>query len=148
MAGSDQEAVVRRFIEMWDGAEWGWGERDDWSAWETVLRPDVLIHAGSHEIRGMDEYKAAFSPFYAALPDYAGTVNHIFGEGDMVAVQYSARATHRSEYAGAPGSGDEVRHTGISLFRLHEGRIAEIWSEYDTLDFMQQLGVLPRSETA
>jgi predicted ester cyclase len=32
---------------------------------------------------------------------------------------------------------------GISIYRLAEGKIAEQWEQWDRLNLMQQLGVVP-----
>jgi hypothetical protein len=31
----------------------------------------------------------------------------------------------------------------LSIFRVAEGKVAEQWEEWDKLDLMQQLGVIP-----
>jgi predicted ester cyclase len=41
-----------------------------------------------------------------------------------------------------------VKWTVISLDRIADGKIAEHWSEMDTLGLMQQLGVIPPPRTA
>jgi hypothetical protein len=33
--------------------------------------------------------------------------------------------------------------TGITIFRLEDGRIVEEWSESDTLGLLQQIGAIP-----
>ena len=33
--------------------------------------------------------------------------------------------------------------TGIEIFRIENGRIAELWGEANLLGLMQQLGILP-----
>jgi predicted ester cyclase len=38
-----------------------------------------------------------------------------------------------------------VKVTGLTLFRIHGNRIAEAWSNWDTLGMLQQLGVVPAS---
>jgi hypothetical protein len=32
---------------------------------------------------------------------------------------------------------------GVDIFHLTEGNIMEMWANYNTLNFMQQLGVIP-----
>jgi predicted ester cyclase len=39
-------------------------------------------------------------------------------------VFWRSRATHQGEYMGIPQSGKEVEFTGISFYRIEEGKIA------------------------
>jgi hypothetical protein len=41
-----------------------------------------------------------------------------------------------------------VLFTGISIARLSEGKIEEIWENYDALGMMQQIGAVPSPEEA
>lgn len=54
---------------------------------------------------------------------------HLIAENDLVAARYTARATHTGELFGAPPSGRTVTITGIEIYRLAGGRIAEYWGE-------------------
>jgi predicted SnoaL-like aldol condensation-catalyzing enzyme len=38
-----------------------------------------------------------------------------------------------------------VTLTGIDIFRIEDGKIAEEWSNADGLGLLQQLGVIPKS---
>ncbi len=42
-------------------------------------------------------------------------------------------------------TGNRVTFTGISIARLADGKIEEIWENYDALGMMQQLGAIPSS---
>jgi len=44
---------------------------------------------------------------------------------------------------GLPPTNKEVSYSGVNIFRVAEGKIAEIWDLYDRLWLWQQLGVLP-----
>jgi predicted ester cyclase len=44
---------------------------------------------------------------------------------------------------GAPPTGKQVTATGMSVFRIANGKIVEHWGENDSLGVMQQLGLIP-----
>ncbi len=44
---------------------------------------------------------------------------------------------------GLPATGKKISLTGVDLFRISHGKIAEVRIYYDTLGLMQQLGVVP-----
>jgi predicted ester cyclase len=49
---------------------------------------------------------------------------------------------------GIPPTGKNVVITGISIYRLSEGKIAEEWRNRDTLGMLQQLGILHLKRTS
>ena len=45
-------------------------------------------------------------------------------------------------------TGRRVAGTGIAVFRLADGGIAEVWANWDQLGLLQQIGALPAPEQA
>ena len=73
------------------------------------------------------------------------TVEDLIAEGDKVVARWRARATHQGEYAGVPPTGKEVEFTGISVYRIGAGKIAESWTVEDELGLMRQIGAVGES---
>lgn len=93
----------------------------------------TFTHAdGMAEARGWRE----------AFPDLAVTVEKQVAEHDLVAVHWTARGTNTGTGNGIPATGKAVEITGTTLFRLHEGRIAEEWTCANSLGLMKQLGMV------
>jgi predicted ester cyclase len=44
---------------------------------------------------------------------------------------------------GLPATGKPITMTGIEIFRIKDGKIAELWGEANLLGLMQQLGIFP-----
>ena len=57
-----------------------------------------------------------------------------------MAARWRAHATHLGEYVGVPPTGKQVEFTGISMYRIEGGRIAESWTVKDELSLMCQIG--------
>lgn len=83
--------------------------------------------------------------FRAAFPDLHATISQILGEGDLVAVQWSASGTHQQPIAhlapefALPASGKSVRVTGFALLRFSGDKIEEVWNHWDTHHLLGQL---------
>jgi predicted ester cyclase len=60
-----------------------------------------------------------------------------------VAVRYTGRGTHAGAFMGIPPTGKQVTFTGIDLFRIAHGRLAEEWLMFDQLGLLRQLGAVP-----
>jgi predicted ester cyclase len=71
------------------------------------------------------------------------TSEDMVAEGDKLAVRWTVQGSHLGELLGIPPTGKPVRFSGISIYRLAAGKIAEQWEQWDRLPLLQQLGVLP-----
>jgi predicted ester cyclase len=73
-------------------------------------------------------------------------IEDLIAEGDKVVARWRSRATHQGDYMGIAPAGKEVEFTGISVYRIEEGKIAESWSVEDQLGLMRQIGAIPEPE--
>ena len=99
--------------------------------------PDPRLPAGKEGL------KLVGQSIVAGFPDVQVTVEDLLADGDKVIERTTARATHTGEFNGIPPSGTPVTWTEIHIYRLENGRIAEMWSEVDLLGLMIQLGAVP-----
>jgi len=136
MATQD-EHVVRRFYE-----EMCNGRQNDLAA--ELFTPDHTMHdpqvpsgPGPH---GMAEVVST----YQTGVDGHWAIQELFSAGDRVVVRWVGTGTHVGEVNGIPPTGKAVRVEAITIHRMQGGQIAETWEVWDTLGFLQQLG-LPQS---
>jgi predicted ester cyclase len=43
-----------------------------------------------------------------------------------------------------PATGKRFTITGITIFRIADGKIKDMWFNFDSLGMMQQLGIIPK----
>jgi len=55
------------------------------------------------------------------------TVDETIAEGDRVMVRWTFHGTHLGEFHSLPPTGKPVAYSGINIFRVADGKIAEIW---------------------
>jgi steroid delta-isomerase-like uncharacterized protein len=77
----------------------------------------------------------------ASFANIQSVIEDMVAEEDRVAVRWTWRGTHKSEYMGVAPTGKQVTITGISILRILGGKIVEEWGEMDNLGMLQQLGV-------
>jgi steroid delta-isomerase-like uncharacterized protein len=100
----------------------------------------------AEELFAADQAEAAkqqAAHFRRGFPDVVSTIEDLIAEGDKVVARWRSRATHQGEYMGTPASGKQVQFTGISFYRIEEGKIAESWTVEDQLGLMGQIGAIP-----
>ena len=61
----------------------------------------------------------------------------------LVAVLARITGTHQGEFNGIPATGNKVNVSGISIWKIVDGKNVEEWEILDTMAMMQQLGVIP-----
>jgi predicted ester cyclase len=71
------------------------------------------------------------------------TVEEALAAGDRVVARWTWRGTRRGAFLGLAPTGKAVTGSGIGLFRLAQGRLAEDFVQEDTLGLLQQLGAVP-----
>jgi ketosteroid isomerase-like protein len=130
------EAVVRRFYEQMCN-----GRRNDladelFAADHQLLDPQVPAAPGP---KGMVE---AVSTYQEGV-DGHWQIEQLFSAGDRVVVCWTGSGAHVGEVNGIPPTGRPIRVDAISVHRMDGGKIAETREVWDTLGFLQQIGVVP-----
>jgi predicted ester cyclase len=87
--------------------------------------------------------KQEAADFRRGFPDAVNIIEDLIAEGDKMVARWRSRATHQGEYMDIPPSSKEVEFTGISVYRIERGEIAESWNVEDKLGLMRQIGVIP-----
>ena len=86
---------------------------------------------------------AMMGDFLAAFPDFRYTFDQFIIRDDYVVERCTASGTQRGPLGDLPPSGRTATWTGINIFRIKCGRIAEVWSEVDAVSRRQQLTDAP-----
>ena len=136
MSTEQNKAAVRHFIENFN--------KKDVETLAQVFTDDyVLDFPGGPTGQGVEGIKQATAGFMAAFPDLHFTIDDLFAEGERVAWRWTMTGTHQGNLGPFPASGKPVTLSGISLFRLRDGKIVEDKVRADMVGLLQQIGVIP-----
>src|ERR687886_1552949 len=79
-----------------------------------------------------------------AFPDLEATVKHQVGEEDYVSVYFTMAGTNTGSYPRVTEpTGRYTEWESMVLFRMEEGKIAELWGTSDRMGMLTKLGILP-----
>jgi steroid delta-isomerase-like uncharacterized protein len=137
MSARENKAIARRADEeLFD--------RGNLDVADELFALNFVYHdpASGEDWHGPESVKQCATMLRAAFPDLHYSVEDQIAEGDKVVTRYTASGTHQSELMEIAPTGNRVEITGISITRIEDGKIEEIWENYDTLGMMQQLGVV------
>ena len=71
------------------------------------------------------------------------TMEDMVADGDKVVARWTAQGTNTGEMMGMPPTGKTFKAGGMNMFRINGGKVAEVWTNFDDLGMMQQLGIIP-----
>jgi len=143
MSTEQNKSIVRRWIEE------GWN-KGNLSLVDQVYTADVVQHdpGSPAPVTSSAALKQYVSVFLTAIPDLHFTIDDLIAEGDKVMWRFTSRGTQTGPLMTIPPTGKASNVTGMVLFRLADGKIAEVWVNYDNLGLLQQLGVIPAMPAA
>jgi predicted ester cyclase len=108
-----------------------------------AVQHDPALPAQLRDLRGPDGIKRTVTMYRTAFPDLRMTVDEAIASGDKVALRWHSEGTHRGELAGLAPTGVHGSVTGISIDRWQDGKVVEVWAEWDNLGLARQLGAAP-----
>jgi steroid delta-isomerase-like uncharacterized protein len=130
---SDNIEIITRFEYAFRAA--------DHTTIDELCDPGLVDHnpAPGEELT-LAGFKQKVAAFKASFPDLKEDLQDIIASGDTVATRWVVTGTHQQELMGIPASGGAIRVEGMNFYRLKDGRVTDIWTQFDGVALMQQLG--------
>jgi predicted ester cyclase len=114
---------------------------------DEVAAPNYTMHIPGAPPLDREGMKAFGNSFYAACPGLSHNLEEVIADGDRVALRMTIRGSQTQPLvtpAGElPPSGKSFEMPAQNIFRFEDGKIAEQWSVFDMMGFMQQIGAIP-----
>ena len=107
--------------------------------WDEAMADNYVGHVNADTIPSREIGKGFIGALLTAFPNIHYTVEDMVTEGNKVTSRWSATATHTGDLFGMPPTGKDVTMIGITIFRVEDGRIAELWDVWDQAGMMAQL---------
>ena len=137
MSTEENKALVRRYQEAHN--------TNNLAALSEIVAADLTSHnkiPGTPP--GLEGGKAVHQMLVAAFPDLHTDTEELIAEGDKVVQRFMVSGTDKGGFMGAPPTGKHYKVTGMSIFRIANGKIVEHWGVFDQLGVLQQLGMVPQ----
>lgn len=124
--------LVQRYYDAWG--------RGDVDALDELCSEDFVGHdpasGPDFDREGLKQRRAMLSQGL----DHQLVSEDWLSDRDLVAVRWRSEATFSREFMGLEPTGRRVTWTGITIYRVRENRIVELWHQWDNMRFLQGIG--------
>jgi steroid delta-isomerase-like uncharacterized protein len=132
----DNIEIIRRFEPAFRVA--------DQATIDELCDPDLVDHnPAPGQEPTLAVFKQKVAEYLAIFPDLSEELLDIVATGDTVATRWVLTGSQQQDFMGITASGQRIKVGGMNFYRLRDGRVTDIWTQFDGLGMMQQLGVIP-----
>ncbi|HSF43207.1 MAG TPA: ester cyclase [Thermoanaerobaculia bacterium] len=127
------KALVRRYIEeILSGGKL--------ELLDEIVSPEFVDRTpgAPPQTRGPEVIRESQKRARELFQDIRYTLDDLIAEGDQVVARYTVRATRKPAEGSDQGKPIEV--TGITIYKIADGKIAETWIVNDQIELFRQLG--------
>ena len=124
-----------------------WSSPHELEAIDELMTEDYVITSAGRVVRGREAFKAWVAEFQERLSGAKTESLEAFSDaaGDRVVSRWVCSG-RSSGIFGLPADGRPVSFTGIAIWRVREGRLAECWVERSALEALQAASASPEAE--
>ncbi len=111
-----------------------------------MLIPEFVRHCQATPevvVQNRDQFIDYLKADARVFPDSRQTLHHIVAEGDLVAFSVTYEGTQEGQMGPFPASHKRMQLDVLGMFRVRDGKLAELWLTWDNLAALGQLGHFP-----
>jgi steroid delta-isomerase-like uncharacterized protein len=129
----DNRSIIDRFERAFAA--------NDTDVIEELCDADLVDHDPLPDQKpGLVGFKETIAFYKTVFPDSELDLQAVIVEGDQVATRWTVSGTHKEEFFGIPATGKRVKAEGMNFYTLSGGKITDVWTQFDGLGLMEQLG--------
>ena len=113
------------------------------SVLDSAYAPDVVLHTVP-ETKGAANAKAYYANYVTGFSDREFTVKETFAQGNKLTKYWVFNGKHTGDFFGIPATGKTISVEGCTIATIINGKITEERDFFDNLEFLRQLGLMPR----
>lgn len=132
------DTMPRRYVELWNTG--------NFDQMESLFSPPVAMTSrGNRVLLSLQMLKKVISAWRKSMPDLNFKIENTIVQGDMVAMRLTFTGSYKERlFAGTAAPNPEmprtVRSSEMLMFHLKDGKINQIWEEYDEIRMRLEMG--------
>jgi steroid delta-isomerase-like uncharacterized protein len=111
---------------------------------DQIVARDLISHNLMPGLpQGLESGKKVHLSVVASFPDNRTVTDDLIAEGDYVVERWTNTGTFSgAPFMGAPATGKKFKVSGVSIYRIQNGKIVEHWGEFNQMAVLQQIGIM------
>ena len=130
---------IKFYSNVWDVAI----NQGNISILDEAYAPDVVLHTVP-ETKGSANAKAYYANYVTGFSNREFTVKETFAQGNKLTKYWQFKGNHTGDFFGIPATGKTINVEGCTIATIINGKITEERDFFDNLEFLRQLGLMPR----
>lgn len=130
---------IKFYSNVWEVAI----NQGDISILDEAYSPDVVLHTVP-ETKGAANAKAYYANYVTGFSDREFIVKETFAQGNKLTKYWIFKGKHTGDFFGIPATGKTISVEGCTIATIINGKITEERDFFDNLEFLRQLGLMPR----
>ncbi len=139
---NEANAITDKVLKIWNEA--------DFSAASDLFAPGYVRHHPTPSANAsFDDFKNTVTALHDSFPDCLFTFNDTLVKNDKIIVFATFTGTNTGPLEELPPTGKKAHVSGVYVFKIANGKIAEEWTYFNLLSYNEQLGftLIPPSPT-
>ncbi len=133
ITAEEAKAISEKILKIWN--------EGDLVITDDLYEPGYVRH---HPIpsanASLEDFKNTVKSNRSMFPDYNLTFDEIILKGDRIIVFATVTGTNTAPIEEMPATGKKIHMSGIYVYLIANGKIAEEWTYFNLLSYYQQLG--------
>jgi steroid delta-isomerase-like uncharacterized protein len=127
--------ITRQFFEQ------AWSKAN-FDGIDELIDSHALFHIRNQTVpMSAQETRRVISIWHDSFPDFGFSIEAMVAERDLVAVRLILSGTHQGKWKDIPATGRHIRVTAMMFLRFENGKLVEIWEDFDELGMHRQLSM-------
>lgn len=106
---------------------------------DEILTSSYVGHVNAHDITGAEASKGFIGAFLTGIPDAKYTVEEVLTVDNKVITRWFVTGTQTGNFFGTEPTNNSVHAKGITIFEIVDGKINQLWNNWDQFTLVQQL---------
>jgi steroid delta-isomerase-like uncharacterized protein len=145
MTAQQNISLIRKLFDFYNK-----NDPNNLNIFDEILAPNLQFHdpAQPNTKNGLDTLKQAEKGYIKAFPNKKTSIDDIFATEDRVAVRWTSKGSQKGEFHGNAPTNQEFTISGISLYRISNNKITDIWQIWDRQGLMDQISKSQMAKTS
>lgn len=111
---------------------------------EKFFDKNITLITQPKNIVGIEAFRAYYKNYLDGFSEIKFTVVDAFGQDERIVKHWKFEGKHTGMFFGIPPTGKNVNVEGVTLVKMKNGKVLQEQDFMDNLEFMNQLGIIPR----